>query len=96
MDSKSAVGDLSKTISDINYKPNGEFLKNKLIFDAGCGMGRYLEVANKFEGEVVGMDISQAVDRARKRIGDHPFTHLVQGDLMNLLITLLIGFILHL
>lgn len=84
LDSKSAVGDLSKTISDINYKPNGEFLKNKLILDAGCGMGRYLEVANKFEDEVVGIDISPAVDRARKRIGDHPFTHLVQGDLTNL------------
>lgn len=84
LSSKSWVGDLNKTINDIDYNPNGEFLKDKLILDAGCGMGRFVEVANKFDGEVVGVDISKAVDRARKRTQDNPFTHLIQSDLSNL------------
>lgn len=84
LNSKLWVGDLKKTISDINYEPNGSFLENKLVLDAGCGMGRYVEVANKYAKEIIGVDISRAVDRARKRIGDHPFTHFIQGDLMDL------------
>lgn len=84
LNSKSWAGNLNKTINDIDYKPNGDFLNNKLILDAGCGMGRFVEVANKFGGEVVGVDISRAVDRARKRTQDNPFTHLIQSDLSNL------------
>ncbi|MBM4087596.1 MAG: methyltransferase domain-containing protein [Planctomycetes bacterium] len=59
-----------------------EFLKGKLVLDAGCGMGRYLNVCRQHECEVVGMDLSEAVNRARETAQGAPNVHFVQGNLM--------------
>src|SRR5262245_60141609 len=46
-----------------------DWLKQKWILDAGCGAGRFLEVASRTEAcEVVGVDISSAVDAARETL----------------------------
>lgn len=57
-------------------------IQGKLVLDAGCGTGRFLEVIREFGGEGVGIDLSYSVDEARKNLGGD--ANLVQGDLMRL------------
>jgi SAM-dependent methyltransferase len=59
------------------------FLDGKLIMDAGCGMGRFLMVSGEAKSEVVGLDLSAAVERAYNLTEALPFVHVIQGDLMN-------------
>lgn len=59
-----------------------EELKDKLVLDAGCGMGRFMEVAASWGAEVVGIDLSRSVERAWRETRCRPRIHLVQGDLM--------------
>lgn len=51
------------------------------VLDAGCGMGRFAEVALKYGAMVVGMDLSLAVDAAAENLRTHPDAHFVQADL---------------
>ena len=39
-------------------------LKDKLVLDAGCGMGRFSEIVLKYGGEIVGVDISYSIESA--------------------------------
>lgn len=59
-------------------------LKGKFILDAGTGAGRFADVASRYEAEVVGIDLSSAVDAAYKNIGDRPNVHLIQADIFHL------------
>jgi SAM-dependent methyltransferase/uncharacterized protein YbaR (Trm112 family) len=61
-----------------------EEFNRKLVLDAGCGNGRYLNQAAELGAEVIGVDISGAVDIAHANIGHHPRVHVVQGDLFQL------------
>ncbi|MBU0548696.1 MAG: methyltransferase domain-containing protein, partial [Candidatus Omnitrophica bacterium] len=61
-----------------------EDLKEKLVLDAGCGCGRFSEVAAKYGATVVGFDLSFAVDVAFKNIGLKPNVHLIQADIYHL------------
>lgn len=58
-------------------------LAGRLTLDAGCGMGRFSEVAAGLGAEVVGLDLSRAVERAWRQNRHRPNVHVVQGDLMN-------------
>ncbi len=49
------------------------------VLDAGCGMGRWLHFALRAGAEVVGMDVSPAIDVAAARDGD--VADFVQADL---------------
>lgn len=60
---------------------NEEWLEGKWILDAGSGAGRFLEVASRADCQVVGLDISSAVDAARATLGDRPNVHLVQASI---------------
>jgi len=60
---------------EIQYEPDGSFLQDKLILDVGCGMGRYMNIVNRFGGEVVGFDLSEAVEKARRDTLHNPFSH---------------------
>jgi SAM-dependent methyltransferase len=53
--------------------------KGLRVLDAGCGMGRWLHFAVKAGAEIVGMDVSPAVDVAAVREGDG--ADFVQADL---------------
>jgi SAM-dependent methyltransferase len=53
--------------------------KNLRVLDAGCGMGRWLHFARRAGAEVVGMDVSPAIDVAAAREGDG--ADFVQADL---------------
>jgi SAM-dependent methyltransferase len=59
-------------------------LSGRLVLDAGVGAGRYADVVARWGGEVVGVDISGAVDAAFESIGQHPHVHLIQADLFAL------------
>jgi SAM-dependent methyltransferase/uncharacterized protein YbaR (Trm112 family) len=62
-----------------------DMLKNTLYFEAGCGMGRYLKViGDEPTAEVVGLDLSLAVNRARAENRNNPFVHVIQGNIMQL------------
>jgi len=50
----------------------------KRVLDAGCGMGRWLHFASRAGAQIVGMDVSPAVDVAAARERDADF---VQADL---------------
>jgi len=61
-----------------------ETLAGKLVLDAGCGSGRYMDVVARSGAEVVGVDLSLAVDIAQENLGSLPNCHFVQADLFHL------------
>lgn len=61
-----------------------EWLKEKLVLDAGCGMGRFAEVAAKYGATVVGVDMSVAVDVAQQNLRAWSNVHLLQAALERL------------
>ena len=50
------------------------------ILDAGSG-GRFLDVASKIGCNVVGVDLSNAVDAARQTLAGRKNVHLVQASI---------------
>ena len=50
------------------------------VLDAGCGAGRFAEVALSLGAEVFALDYSGAVDACWKNLGSHPRLHVVQAD----------------
>ncbi len=54
------------------------------ILDAGCGGGRYAKVAGEAGATVVGVDHTEAVEKAASLCGHLPDVHFVQGDLKRL------------
>jgi SAM-dependent methyltransferase len=53
------------------------------ILDAGCGGGRYSAVAGRHGGQVIGVDLSSAVEKAASLCEDLPNVAILQGDLLN-------------
>ncbi len=58
-------------------------LNGRLVLEAGCGMGRFMEVAASHGATVVGLDLSRSVERARAISRYSAQTDFVQGDLTN-------------
>jgi 2-polyprenyl-3-methyl-5-hydroxy-6-metoxy-1,4-benzoquinol methylase/uncharacterized protein YbaR (Trm112 family) len=58
-----------------------EWLKDKWVLDAGCGAGRFLDVAATSGSEVVGLDISSAIDAAKANLSGHQNVHFVQASI---------------
>ena len=56
-------------------------IQGKTIVDFGCGPGRFLDVVRRKGGIAVGIDLSAAVDAARRNFADDPDVLIVQGDL---------------
>ena len=61
-----------------------ERLKGKLVLDAGCGPGRFSEVVLDEGGQVVGVDLSYAIDAARENLHHREGIHFVQADIFRL------------
>lgn len=57
-------------------------LTGKLVLEAGCGMGRFLEVAASRGAEVVGIDLSRSVERAWSETSFGANLHVLQADIM--------------
>ena len=56
-------------------------LKDQWVLDAGCGAGRFAEVALKAGAKVVALDYSSAVDACYANLKHYPNLHVVQGDI---------------
>jgi 2-polyprenyl-3-methyl-5-hydroxy-6-metoxy-1,4-benzoquinol methylase len=61
-----------------------EWLSGKWVLDAGCGAGRFLDVVAKCPCDVVGVDISYAVDAVAETMRDRENVHLVQASIYDL------------
>jgi SAM-dependent methyltransferase len=61
-----------------------EDFKDKVILDAGCGLGRHTYLASGFGArEVIGIDLSAAVDIAYRHVGSLPNAHVIQADIFH-------------
>ena len=56
------------------------FFPGKRGLDVGCGFGRHIVNAAQFGAEMVGVDISAAIDVTHKNTHNLPNVHLVQAD----------------
>lgn len=62
-----------------------DFLANKIVLDAGCGMGRFSLVSSSFGArEVLAIDASGAVEAARENARNYENVHVIQGDIHRL------------
>ena len=62
-----------------------EFFKDKLVLEGGCGKGRHTQLAARWGArEVVGVDLSDAVETAYKSTQQLPNVHIVQADIFRL------------
>ena len=60
------------------------WLEGKSVLDVGCGAGRFLDVASRSGCEVVGIDISRAVDAAATTMRGRRNVHLIQASVYEL------------
>lgn len=89
MHSRTQVDSLSGyNISEEQFQARIDFplaqLAGKMVLDAGCGTGRYSEVALKNGATVIGVDLSFSVDVAFGHMGRRPQAHFIQADIFNL------------
>ncbi len=59
-------------------------LAGRLVLDAGCGGGRYARLLGRNGAKVLGVDLSEAVEKARSLCQDLPNVSIVQADLLDL------------
>jgi SAM-dependent methyltransferase len=58
-----------------------DLIGGQLVLDAGCGAGRFAEVAAGYGAHVVAMDLSSAVEAVQETLRQYPNTHVVQADI---------------
>lgn len=66
------------------YPVGKDFYSGKLGLDAGCGYGRYTRSALQFGAEIVGLDISPAIDEAKEFLSLYTKFHPVQANIQQL------------
>jgi uncharacterized protein YbaR (Trm112 family)/2-polyprenyl-3-methyl-5-hydroxy-6-metoxy-1,4-benzoquinol methylase len=67
--------------SDIE-KLDGSALEGATVAEVGCGMGKYVRVVSERAKMVIGLDLSDALHRARSHTGDRSNVFLVQGNIL--------------
>lgn len=83
LDSASGVGlSAERFYAETGWTP--EWLRSRRVLDAGCGAGRFMEVAAAAGARVVGVDLSSAVDAAAATVGRFPHADVVQASLYEL------------
>lgn len=58
-----------------------EDIVGKWVLDAGCGAGRFAEIALHAGAKVIALDYSSAADACYANLKHHPNLHVVQGDI---------------
>lgn len=62
-----------------------DFFRDKVVLDGGCGKGRHTLLASEWGArEVIGIDLSEAVDIAFAATRDRQNVHIVQADICRL------------
>jgi SAM-dependent methyltransferase len=80
LDSKSGLRESERTLEAVTGWTERDY-RGRLVLDAGVGSGRFAEIVAAKGGEVVGFDLTEAIDAAFENIGRHPRVHLAQADL---------------
>jgi SAM-dependent methyltransferase len=84
VDAFSGIGhSKQRFLTETNWKLE-DLKQGEWVLDAGCGNGRFLEIATRGQAEIVGVDLSHAVDAARDIMKDRKNLHLVQASILNL------------
>jgi len=59
-----------------------DFFRDKVVLEAGCGKGRHTQLAARWGArEVIGIDLSGAVETAFAATRSLPNAHVIQGDI---------------
>lgn len=62
-----------------------DFFKDKVVLEGGCGKGRHTQLAARWGArEVIGIDLSAAVETAFSATRDLPNAHIIQADIYQL------------
>ena len=62
-----------------------EFFREKVVLEAGCGKGRHTQLAARWGArDVIGIDLSAAVETAFAATRSLPNAHIVQADIYHL------------
>lgn len=59
-------------------------IAGKWVVDAGCGSGRFAEIAADLGAEIIAVDLSSAVDATAANLAGRPNVHVIQGDIRSL------------
>jgi SAM-dependent methyltransferase len=70
-------------VNETGLTPAGS-LKNKVVLDAGCGAGRFAEIALSLGAQVVAIDYSNAVEACRQNLCAYKNLNIVQADIYHL------------
>lgn len=68
----------SRFLADTGWAP--DWIRDKLILDAGCGAGRFSDVMAELGGNVVGCDLSDAVDACWENMNEDIADNAGRGD----------------
>jgi len=80
-DTASRNDSLASFIASTGHRP-ADF-EGKAVLEAGCGAGRYMDLLARAGAQVIGVDLSLAIEVAQENLGHLPDCHFVQGDLMH-------------
>jgi len=69
-------------LNETKLKP--QWIKGKRILDAGCGPGRFSEIALSYGATVFSVDISTAIEACSENFTKNPDIHFIQADLNHL------------
>ena len=78
------IEEFRENFLNYTYPIKPSFFKGKIGLDAGCGFGRHIYYAAEFGAEMVGIDLSAAIDSAYQNTKHLRNVHLVQGDIYKL------------
>lgn len=83
LDSASGTRESERTLHASTGWGADEYV-DRLVLDAGVGTGRFAEIAAGYGAEVVGVDLSAAVDAAYSNVGRLDNVHIIQADIFTL------------
>jgi SAM-dependent methyltransferase len=62
-----------------------DFIRDRIVLEGGCGKGRHTRLIGEWGArEVIGVDLSQAVEAAYRNTKDLPNAHIIQADIYRL------------
>ncbi len=80
LDSSNGTDESARTLAATTGWTEADY-RGRLVLDAGVGAGRFAEIAARHGAEVIGIDLTTAVDAAYLTIGRHERVHLAQADI---------------
>ncbi len=83
LDSRNGTSQSATTLDGtIGWRPKD--YAGRLVLDAGVGAGRFAEIVAARGAEVVGIDLTEAVDAAFRHFGQLDNVHLIQADIFSM------------